>query len=165
MTKLAHIVALELQDPHLYAQAKRLVVPEKRHRLAAELHDGLGQTLSYLGLMNYQTMEYLPDGHNQAVLERLRKTRETIDETVLSVRRAINDLMEESPPVFYLQVRLQNATEEFKKGTSLRVQWMPELESTPDCSRQVAEQNLNVMRESLKNILRNGKANFQREIN
>ena len=158
VTKLANTAAVALQNAQLYAQAEKAAALEERNRIAADIHDGLGQTLSYLGLMTDQTVEFLSDGQDEAALERLRKTREVIENTTSEVRRAINSLMDESPPVLDLRARLQNAVEEFKKETNLYVHWQAEMESAPDCSRQVVEQVLNVTREALKNVARHAEA-------
>lgn len=158
VTKLANTAAVALQNAQLYAQAERVAMLEERHRLAAEMHDGLGQTLSYLGLMTDQAAGFLSEGQNEAALERLRKTRETIEKTTSQVRHAINSLMDESPPVLGLQARLQNVVDEFEEETDLPVHWLVEMESAPDCSRQVAEQVLNVTREALKNVARHADA-------
>jgi signal transduction histidine kinase len=155
-TKLANTAAVALQNAQLYAQAERVAMLEERHRLAAEMHDGLGQTLSYLGLMTDQTVEYLSEGQDETALERLRRTRATIEKATADVRRAINSLMDESPPVFDLRARLQNAADEFMEETHLQVNC--QMETAPDCSRQVAEQVLNVTREALKNVASHAKA-------
>ena len=157
-TKLANTAAVALQNAQLYAQAERVAMLEERHRLAAEMHDGLGQTLSYLGLMTDQAANLVSSGQNEAALDHLRKTRETIEKTTSEVRIAINSLLDESPPVLDLRIRMQNIVEEFKKETSLRVDWQVEMECAPECSRQVAEQALNVTREALKNAARHAEA-------
>ena len=157
-TKLANTAAVALQNAQLYAQAERVAMLEERHRLAAEMHDGLGQTLSYLGLMTDQAANLVSSGQNEAALDHLRKTRETIEKTTSEVRTAINSLLDESPPVLDLRIRMQNIVEEFKKETSLRVDWQVEMECAPECSRQVAEQALNVTREALKNAARHAEA-------
>jgi nitrate/nitrite-specific signal transduction histidine kinase len=54
LTKLANVAAIALENARLFAQAGRVATLEERHRVAAEMHDGLGQTLSYLGLMTDQ---------------------------------------------------------------------------------------------------------------
>ncbi len=157
-TKLANTAAVALQNAQLYAQAERVAMLEERHRLAAEMHDGLGQTLSYLGLMTDQVANLVSSGQNEAALDHLRKTRETIEKTTSEVRIAINSLLDESPPVLDLRMRLQNTVEVFKKETSLCVDWQVEMECAPDCSRQVTEQALNITREALKNVARHAEA-------
>ncbi|MBI2331346.1 MAG: type IV pili methyl-accepting chemotaxis transducer N-terminal domain-containing protein [Chloroflexi bacterium] len=142
VTKLANTAAVALQNAQLYAQAEKVAALEERNRIAADMHDGLGQTLSYLGLMTDQTAEFLSEGQDDAALDLLRKTRETIETAASEVRRAINSLMD--------------VMDEFAKETHLRVAWGAE--SSPRCTRQVAEQVLNVTREALKNVVRHAEA-------
>ncbi|MBI3165865.1 MAG: type IV pili methyl-accepting chemotaxis transducer N-terminal domain-containing protein [Chloroflexi bacterium] len=156
LTKLANTAAIALQNAQLYTQAEKVAALEERNRIAADMHDGLGQTLSYLGLMTDQTMEALSEKRVDAALERLHKTRETIDKTTGDLRRAINNLMDESPIEFRLCERLQDAVNEFTHETRLPVTW--QAEAAPRCSRQVAEQALNVTREALKNAAHHAEA-------
>ncbi len=55
LTKLANVAAVALQNARLYNQAERLATSEERQRIAAEMHDGLAQTLSYTKLIVNQT--------------------------------------------------------------------------------------------------------------
>ncbi|NOH04898.1 MAG: GAF domain-containing protein [Chloroflexi bacterium] len=158
VTKLANTAAVALQNAQLYAQAERVAMLEERHRLAAEMHDGLGQTLSYLGLMTDQTTEFLSRGQGEPALEQLQRTRETIEKATADVRRAINSLMDELPPALDLRARLQNVMDEFSEETRLQVN--SRMEAAPDCSHQVAEQVLNITREALKNVARHAEAKY-----
>ena len=156
LTKLAYTAAVALQNAQLYARAERVAMLEERQRVAAEMHDGLGQTLSYLGLMTDQAMEFLLDGKDESALERLHRTRETIEKAASDVRRAINSLMDESSLEIDLCAQLQMSVNEFAEQSGLRVAWS--VESPPRCSRQIAEQVLKVTREALKNVARHAQA-------
>lgn len=156
LTKLSNTAAVALQNAQLYAQAERVAMLEERHRVAAEMHDGLGQMLSYLGLMTDQTMELLSERHEDAALERLRKTRETVRNATVEVRRAINSLMDESSPGTDLCTRLKMSVDEFAAEHHLSVTWNAQIK--PTCSRPVAEQVLNVTREALKNVAHHAEA-------
>ena len=157
LTKLANVAAIALENARLFAQAERVATLEERRRVAAEMHDGLGQTLSYLGLMTDQVVEFLSNGKEGAALERLGKTRETINIATSDVRRAINRLMEE-PPSQDLLTRLRAVLDEIASQHDFELVWRPELDSTPECSPAAAEQVVNIAREAMINAARHAQA-------
>jgi signal transduction histidine kinase len=122
------------------------------------MHDGLGQTLSYLGLMTDQVVDFLSDGEEGAALERLHKTRETISKATGDVRRAINSLMDETSVNKDLCTRLHNTLDEIASQHDLEPVWRSDTESTPDCSPQTAEQVYNIIHEALTNVARHANA-------
>jgi len=158
LTKLANTAAIALQNAQLYAQAEKVAALEERNRIAADMHDGLGQTLSYLGLMTDQTVEFVSQGRDEAALERLQKTRETIEKTTGEVRRVINSLMDEMPSERDLSIRLRETLDEFASQHDLEIEWQSDVESAPDCSPRTAEQVLNITYEALKNVAHHAEA-------
>jgi nitrate/nitrite-specific signal transduction histidine kinase len=158
LTKLANVAAIALENARLFAQAERVATLEERRRVAAEMHDGLGQTLSYLGLMTDQVVEFLSDGREDSALQRLHKTRETIGKATSDVRRAINRLMDETPPAQDVWTRLHDAAEEIASEHDLKLVWRSDTDSAPDASPQTAEQVYNITREALVNAARHANA-------
>ena len=65
LTKLANVAAIAMENARLFAQAERMATLDERRRVAVEMHDGLGQTLSYLGLMTDQVVDLLSDGQER----------------------------------------------------------------------------------------------------
>ncbi|MEI2804056.1 MAG: ATP-binding protein [Trichococcus flocculiformis] len=153
LTKLANTAAIALENARLYEQAERIATLEERRRIAADMHDGLGQTFSYLGLMTDQVVELLSNGKNQAALERLRLTRETIEKATGNVRKAINRLMDENPINSELCGQLQEVAKEISAQHSAIIEWRCEAESSCNCPPQVNEQVINVVREALTNAI------------
>ncbi|WKZ42667.1 MAG: type IV pili methyl-accepting chemotaxis transducer N-terminal domain-containing protein [Anaerolineales bacterium] len=158
LTKLANVAAIALENARLFAQAERMATFEERRRVAAEMHDGLGQTLSYLGLMTDQVVDFLANGEKGAALERLKKTRETIGKATSDVRRAINSLMEEMDVDRDLWTRLRNTSEEIASQHDLELVCHLDADSQPECSPQTAEQVHTIVREALVNTAHHANA-------
>ncbi|MBI1793257.1 MAG: type IV pili methyl-accepting chemotaxis transducer N-terminal domain-containing protein [Chloroflexi bacterium] len=158
LTKLANVAVIALENARLFAQAERVATLEERRRVAAEMHDGLGQTLSYLGLMTDQVVEFLSDGKEVSALQRLHKTRETISKATSDVRRAINSLMDETPATKDLCTRLRDTLDEVASQHDLESVWRSDADAAPDCSPQTAEQVYNITREALTNAARHANA-------
>jgi two-component system, NarL family, nitrate/nitrite sensor histidine kinase NarX len=158
LTKLANVAAIALENARLFAQAERVATLEERRRVAAEMHDGLGQTLSYLGLMTDQVVAFLSNGKEGPALKRLRRTRETINKATSDVRRAIDRLMEEPPPSQNLYDRLRVALDEIASQYDLEPVWHSDADTAPDCSPHTAEQVYNIAREALVNAARHANA-------
>ncbi len=154
LTKLANTAAIALENARLYAQAERVATLEERHRIAAEMHDGLGQTLSYLGLMTDQVVDFLSDGQDQAALDRLSRTRNAIEKATGDVRRAINSLLQEPPPNANLCQRLQGLVTEVSSRHKLAVTWQSDMDEVCACSAKAAEQVLRIAGEALSNTAR-----------
>ena len=162
LTKLANSAAIALENARLYAQAERVATLEERHRVAAEMHDGLGQTLSYLGLMTDQVVEFLSTGQDDSALGRLAKAREAIGQASGELRRAINSLMDESPGETDLCKGLQIAVKKFAADSHLLVTWQAAAGTRPKCSRQTAEQVMNIASEALSNVAHHAQARHVR---
>lgn len=158
LTKLANVAAIAMENARLFAQAERVATLEERRRVATEMHDGLGQTLSYLGLMTDQVVEFIADGREGAALEHLNKTRETIGKATRDVRRAINSLMDETPLQTNLCANLREALDQITSEHSLKAEWRVDADSAPECSPQAAEQVYNITREALVNAARHANA-------
>ena len=158
LTKLANVAAIAMENARLFAQAERVATLEERRRVAAEMHDGLGQTLGYLGLMTDQVVEFLSDGREGAALAHLQKTRETIGKATGDVRRAINSLMDETPAQKDLYSRLKEALDEIASEQGPEADWRLDAGLSIDCSPEVAEQVYNITREALINAARHAHA-------
>ena len=158
LTKLANVAVIALENARLFAQAERVATLEERRRVAAEMHDGLGQTLSYLGLMTDQVVEFLSDGQETSALDRLHKTRATISKATSDVRRAINKLMDDTPVAKDLCTRVHDTLDEIASQHDLESVWRSDTDSAPDCSPQIAEQVYNITREALINAARHAHA-------
>lgn len=156
LAKLANTAAVALENARLFTQAERVATLEERGRIAAEMHDGLGQTLGYLGLMTDQVVDFLAQGQDAAALERLAATRAAIEQATGDVRRAIGHLLDEAPAPPDLATRLHTLAGDCGRENDLELRWLAT--AAPRCSPEVAEQVLHIAREALHNAARHAGA-------
>lgn len=158
LTKLANTAAIALENARLYEQAERIATLEERRRIAAEMHDGLGQTLSYLGLMTDQVVDFLSNGKEDEAMERLHRTRETIEKATGDVRKAINRLMDENPIRMDLCDQLELVAREFSSTSNSMIDWNPSEKISCSCSPEMNEQVIHIVREALTNAISHARA-------
>jgi nitrate/nitrite-specific signal transduction histidine kinase len=154
LSKLSATAAVALQNARLYTQAERIAALEERHRVAADMHDGLGQMLSYLGIMTDQAMELVSEGRDSAALEQLKQTRTAVEQAAQEVRRAISSLIDEPLTRASLCQRLREVVRQFSAETGRQVDWDAALDPSAGCAGETVEQVMNITREALHNAAR-----------
>lgn len=158
LTKLANVAAVALENARLYSQAERVATLEERNRIAAEMHDGIGQTLSYLGLMTDQVVDFLSDGKSAEAITRLQKARDTINHAALDIRQAINQLLNDPLVNQDLCASLEESVKKFGLQHQLPIEWRNQMASAIQCSRDAAEQVTKIVSEALTNVIRHAEA-------
>jgi signal transduction histidine kinase len=104
--------AVALENAHLHKQLEWAAALEERQRIAAEMHDGLAQTLSYLGLKTDRVTELLQDGQNEQVLDECLQMQDAIGQATRDIRRSIASLQESPRPRQSLQEALGQTVDE-----------------------------------------------------
>jgi two-component system, NarL family, nitrate/nitrite sensor histidine kinase NarX len=150
LTRLANIAAIALENARLYEQAERSATLEERQRIAAEMHDGLAQTLGYLQMTMDQISTLVEQGQLEPARRMFERVQAVIDQANLDVRRSISRLNEDIPLHFTLQEQLQRLAEECSSDERM-VEWQNNLPSPLVLPRQEMEQVLRVAREALFN--------------
>ena len=158
LTRLANSAAIALENARLYARAERLAILEERQRIAADMHDGLAQTLSYAQLSVDLASNQIEDGQEDMAIETLRSVERGLGQAVDEIRRAIASLQEDFPLHFTLQEQLAEVVEEFNRDQVALVEWKSEIKAPLVLDRQEAEQVLRVVGEALLNAKRHAKA-------
>lgn len=123
---------------------------EERSRIAAELHDDVGATLSSIRL-------FLHKANNNAAL--LQESRELLDDSIQKVRNISHKLQ---PDVLYrlgLQTSLQSYTETLSKAGALRVNYAVynNLERMPE---SVELSIYRIVQELVNNIIKHAQATY-----
>ncbi len=106
LTRLANSAAVALQNAQLYTQAEHIAALEERQRIAADMHDGLGQVLSSLGLLVDQAQDALAYEPLERFQQRLERIRQVTTEAIRTTRQAIDVLLQAPSQPASLQTRL-----------------------------------------------------------
>ena len=154
----ANSAAIALEKALLYEQAELLATLEERQRIAAEMHDGLAQTLSYLSLRAYHASELLEEGQIQKVSEQHAAIQDTIDLASSQVRKSIASLQERPQPRKPLQTWLDEVLGEYAKNGGPPVEMVSTIPDPLFLLSAQTEQVLRIVQEALLNAGRHAQA-------
>jgi len=158
LTKLAESAAIALENARLYAQAERVAALEERQRIAADIHDGLAQTLSYVGLKADRAVELVESGRGKESVEEYQQIRDAVARATQEVRRSIANLQETSLPRQALQDCLAEMVDKFNHDDGPPVYLAITSQEPLYLARGDAEQVLRVAQEALLNARRHAQA-------
>ena len=113
--------AIALENANLHKQVELAAALEERQRIAAEMHDGLAQTLSLLGLRVDRTTELIEDSASHEAIDELLNIRGTITQASREVRQSIASLAENPTPKRPFQDQLNELIEEIFRDDQISV--------------------------------------------
>jgi nitrate/nitrite-specific signal transduction histidine kinase len=157
LVTMAHQIALAVRNAQLYTQLGQMAVLEERYRLSREFHDGLAQTLGYLGLQSERLESLLKMGQMDTAVSEFAEMRRSIRAAYVDVREAIDGLRLGVEDVGQLAARLGEYTTEFTRQTGLSVNFT----AVPDQINVLpatAVQLLRIAQEALTNVRKHAQA-------
>lgn len=162
LSLLANSAAIAINNARLiqveHKQTKQAAILTERNRLAAELHDNLAQTLSFLNLKSDQLSDLIIENDSETAGEELAHMKTAIQTAYGQVRAALVELQEPTSPLGDLADDLAACLHAFETETHI-----PAKLTIPDpvpllLSRAIHTQALHVVREALVNIRRHAHA-------
>jgi two-component system, NarL family, nitrate/nitrite sensor histidine kinase NarX len=150
LMKLAYAAAVALENARLFERAERTAALEERQRIAADMHDGLAQTISTLQMMVDLAKTQLEKGSIGKAGQTLKKGRAAIDQASTDIRYALASLQEDLPIHSTLQGQLTDLAAEFSRQ-GLNMQWEDKTTSPIVLPQSINEQLLRITREALLN--------------
>jgi nitrate/nitrite-specific signal transduction histidine kinase len=157
LATMAHQMALAIHNVQLYSKLSQMAVIEERYRLSREFHDGLAQTLGYLGLQSERLETLLMTGQVDTAVAESAEMRRSIRAAYVDVREAIDGLRLGTESVGQLAARLGEYATEFTRQTGLHVNFtaVPEqIEVAPETALQL----LRIAQEALTNVRKHAQA-------
>ncbi len=156
LEELVHIRTRELTAAN--KQLERAAVLEERQRIAAEMHDGLAQTLSFLGMKTDIVVEMLNDGQASGVLEEIDQMHLAIGQATTDVRRSIASLRENPRQRGSLDEEISRLCDSFTASSGKTVRFQNDLPATLYITPEELEQVSKVVQEALLNIYQHANA-------
>ena len=157
LATMAHQMALAIHNAQLYSKLGQMAVLEERYRLSREFHDGLAQTLGYMGLQSERLETLLKTGQVDTAVAESAEMRRSIRAAYVDVREAIDGLRLGTESVGQLTARLREYATDFTRQTGLHVNFMavPEqIQVAPDTALQL----LRIAQEALTNVRKHAQA-------
>lgn len=155
---LSSRAAVALMNASLHHQLELAAALEERQRIAANMHDGLAQTLGFLGLRVDRMQELLYDDFDPEIEAVTCEIREVVANAAAEVRRSIGSLQQAPRPRSSFQDLIQDLLVQLhtENGPELRFDPVPgqALFVPPDQTDQV----LPIIQEAVLNACRHSKA-------
>ncbi len=153
----AHQIALALRNAQLSQELQQTAMLRERYRLAREFHDGLAQTLGYLGFQLERVDRLLQKGQYEKVERELPEMRQVVRSAYMDVREAIEGLRLRWDDPTRLAENLENYVEDFAFQTGIDVTFTahPEELMAP---AEVSLQLLRIAQEALTNVRKHARA-------
>ena len=150
--------AVALMNANLHKQLEWAAALEERQRIAADMHDGLGQTVSLLGLQIDNAMELIKTGSEQQAVDELSMTRETVKQVSVEVRRSIASLQRKPQPLRSIQELLTNLPDKLSWVDKTPIHFDFKLQEPLFLPQEQGDQVLFVVQEAMLNANRHAHA-------
>jgi len=158
LSLLANAAAVALVNARLVekgrAQAKQSAIQSERERLAADLHDNLAQTLSFLNLKADQLEVAIAHGAEAEAAQLLAEMRVATTRAYSQVRAALTGLRTISPAHNILKTELHACVAEMQALTGLTIDLAVDIPETLPLTPLAQQQALHIVREALTNAWR-----------
>ena len=157
MRAIASQIALAVRNAQLYSQLRQTAVLEERYRLSREMHDGVAQTLGYLGMQAERLERMVERGETDRLPAELQDLRDVIANAYLEVRETIDGLRltVDGPGGFGEALAAHVA--DFTRRTGLPVDCSG-AEAVPELAPEMALHLLRITQEALTNVRRHANA-------
>lgn len=154
---MGHQIALALRNAQLCAQTTQVAVLQERYRLAREIHDGLSQTLGFLGMQAERVEGLIAAKRYQEAAAELAQVRQSIRAAYVDVREAIDGLRLSISEPGQLADRLAEYVDEFAHQSGIAAHFSAEPKDVT-VAPETGLQLLRIAQEALTNVRKHAQA-------
>ena len=158
MKAIASQIALAVRNAQLYTQLRQTAVLEERYRLSREMHDGVAQTLGYLGMQAERIEGMAERGETSRLPAEIKELRQVIAEAYLDLRETIDGLRLTVDQPGGFSGALRAHVEDFTRRSGLAVDCSC-VDAPADLPPEIALHLLRITQEALANVRRHAQAN------
>ncbi len=162
LTLLANTATIAISNARLVEasrrQAEQAAILSERQRLAAELHDNLAQTLSFMSLKVDQIRLMLSSQKYSESSKELEAVKSAISNAYAQVRSALVGLSQPTTTKSEFAIQLASGVSEIHKMTGLQVELLLPDDRQIPLSRLAQSQAMQIVREALTNVHRHARA-------
>ena len=166
LTLLVNAAAIAIANAHLAAsnrrEAQQVAVLAERERLAAELHDHLAQTLSFVRIKTGRVREAVTGNQTTEATAELTRIQSALEMAYTQVREALAGLRQPPPTGDDLAQKLADCKAEFEALADLPLRLDIEHPEALELPANIQMQVIHIIRGALSNIHRHAGA---RQIN
>lgn len=148
---LGSYLATAVEKGLLLEEVRRFATLEERQRIAAEMHDGFGQTLTYLGLRLHLIGKYAERGRSAEIVQEVASLKAVLQDAHQQVREAIYAL-KSSAPAGSLALRWQRMLTDFTDRTGIQTDCQIEPGAADGIADVVQAQLTRILQEALANV-------------
>jgi signal transduction histidine kinase len=143
-------------DRQYVSQIEALAVAKERARIAREIHDTLGHTLTILDVQ-MELMARLPADRIEEIQSAARQSRKLVKEGLSDVRRSIRALHPNALEGFSIIEAIQNLVDDFTRASQIEVKWQVQGKVDP-LAPELALPLHRTVQEALTNVRRHSGA-------
>lgn len=151
LSSVATQAALALENMELYTHGQGQAILEERERVAKEMHDGFGQTLTYLTAMVATMEQLLRRDKVEEAMAKLADTRKMLGEAHQEVRMAIFHLRQETSGEDLLS-QTRGLVDQFSRQSGIETDLVVEGASRVDLPFEKGIQVVRIIQEALANV-------------
>lgn len=141
-----------------HAQLERAAALEERQRIAANLHDGLAQTLSYVHMISTHTESLLASGDVVAAQDGFTRVGPALSRALAEVRNCVRTLHETPAPPQGLESTVRQDLEDLRPIDGPQIEFVSYLQHSLLEKPERLEHIRRVMTEAVMNALRHADA-------